>query len=43
MFPHGWLEGHRLAAEVGVPVYQNLAGPQLETDLIATLGWQKAF
>ena len=33
----------RLAAEIGIPVYQNLDGPQLETDLLLTLGWQMAF
>jgi len=39
----GALRGHRLAFEVGVPVYRDLNGPQLETDLIFTAGWQKAF
>ncbi|MFB9148597.1 transporter [Roseovarius ramblicola] len=39
----GALRGHRLAAEVGVPLYRDLNGPQLETDWIATLGWQYAF
>ncbi len=34
---------HRLALEVGVPVYQSLDGPQLETDFVATLGWQYLF
>lgn len=34
--------GHRLAAEVGVPVYQNLNGPQMETDYTITVGWQKS-
>jgi len=34
------LRGHRLALEVGRPVYQNLDGPQLEADWTATLGWQ---
>ncbi|MDJ0512930.1 MAG: hypothetical protein QNJ62_05765 [Methyloceanibacter sp.] len=33
--------GHRLAAEVGVPVYQDLNGPQMETDYTVTVGWQK--
>jgi len=36
----GWFEGQRFAAEVGAPIYQNLDGPQLETDWIVTLGWQ---
>ena len=39
----GHLTGHRLAAEVGAPIYQDLDGPQLETDLIFTLGWQGSF
>ena len=39
----GALRGHRLALEVGVPIYRNLNGPQLETDSVVTLGWQKAF
>jgi len=38
-----WLPGHRLALEFGIPVYQNLSGPQMKTDWQATLGWQKAF
>ena len=33
----------RLAAEVGVPVYQKLDGPQLETDMVLTLGAQYTF
>lgn len=41
--PDGPLKGHRFALEAGAPVYQNLNGPQLETDWILTLGWQKAF
>ena len=39
----GWQKGHRIAAEVGLPFYRDLNGPQLETDLTFTLGWQKAF
>ncbi|MEM1381461.1 MAG: transporter [Pseudomonadota bacterium] len=38
-----WRRGHRLAAEVGLPLYRDLNGPQLETDLTFTLGWQKAW
>ena len=34
--------GHRLAAEFGFPVHQDLNGPQMETDYTFTLGWQKA-
>ena len=37
------LKGHRLALEFGRPVYQTLDGPQLETDWIATAGWQYMF
>ncbi len=36
----GILQGHRFAVEYGKPVYQNLDGPQLETDWTATVGWQ---
>ena len=35
----GALEGHRIAVEAGVPVYQSLTGPQLETDLRFSLSW----
>ncbi|MEM8987029.1 MAG: transporter [Pseudomonadota bacterium] len=33
--------GHRLGLEFGIPVYQDLNGPQMETDWTVTLGWQK--
>ena len=33
-------EGHRLALEATVPVWQNLNGPQLEVDWGMTVGWQ---
>jgi hypothetical protein len=39
----GALKGHRLAFEFGIPVYQSLDGPQLETDWTGTLGYQFAF
>ncbi len=42
-FPSGALKGHRLAAEWHIPVYQSLNGPQLETDRVLTVGWQKSF
>jgi len=42
-FTDGALQGHRIAAEWHVPVYQNLHGPQLETDWVLTVGWQKSF
>jgi hypothetical protein len=37
------LKNHRLAAEVTVPVYQDLNGPQLERDYAFTLGYQFSF
>ena len=42
-FQNGALNGHRLAAEIGMPIYQNLNGPQMETDWVLTVGWQKSF
>ncbi|MGB3627762.1 MAG: transporter, partial [Henriciella sp.] len=39
----GAIAGHRLAFELGLPVYRDLNGPQLETDMTFTVGWQKAF
>lgn len=43
MGQQGALEGHRLAFEFGIPLYQDLNGPQMETDYTFTIGWQKAF
>jgi hypothetical protein len=40
---HGPLAGHRFAGEAGLPIYQDLDGPQLEVDWLLTLGWQVAF
>jgi hypothetical protein len=34
--------GHRLAIEVGAPVYENLDGPQMSTNWMLTVGWQYA-
>ena len=31
---------NRIGVEVGRPIYQNLDGPQLETDWILWAGWQ---
>jgi len=42
-FIDGLLNDHRLAVEFNIPVYQDLDGPQLETDWVLTVGWQKAF
>lgn len=36
--PDGHLEGYSLAVEFGVPLWQKLDGPQLETDWILTFG-----
>lgn len=41
--PTGWLEGHRLALDLRLPLWQDLNGYQLETDSALTIGWQKAF
>ncbi len=41
--PSGTLKGNRLAAEFGIPLYERLDGPRLETDYRLTLGWQLAF
>ncbi len=38
----GALRSHRFGIEFGMPIYQNLDGPQLETDWTATIGWQLA-
>ncbi len=40
---HGVLKGHRFAVEILFPVYQELNGPQLETNWTLNLGWQRAF
>jgi hypothetical protein len=42
-FASGIFEGHRLGADVRMPLYQDLNGYQLETDMVVTVGWQKAF
>lgn len=41
--PRGLLKGHRLAVEAGAPIYQSLAGPQLQTDWLVHVGWQWTF
>lgn len=41
--PKGALDGFRLAIEAGLPVYQRVDGPQLESDWILTTGVQYAF
>ncbi len=41
--PSGMFKGLRIAVEGGLPVYQSLDGPQLETDYLVTAGLQYAF
>lgn len=38
-----WYQGHRIAIEGSIPIEQDLNGPQMETDYVITVGWQKAF
>ena len=43
-YPHrGVFKGHRLGVEAGMPAWQNLDGPQLQTDWTVTAGWQYTF
>jgi hypothetical protein len=37
------IRGHRIAIEGGIPVMQDLNGPQMETDYMVSVGWQYAF
>jgi hypothetical protein len=39
----GYFKGHRLAVEFMLPFYQDLEGPQLETDWSIIAGWQYAW
>jgi hypothetical protein len=39
----GPLAGHRFAVELGLPIHQDLDGPQLESDWRLVAGWQLAF
>lgn len=39
----GSLANHRLALEYTTPIYQDLNGPQMETQHSVTLGWQWSF
>ena len=43
LFTDGTLKGHNFGVELGMPVYQYIEGANLETDWIATIGWQVAF
>ena len=38
-----WAQGHRLAIELGIPIYQDLAGPQMRSESVMVIGYQKAF
>ena len=35
--------GHRFAGEIGGPIFQDLNGPQVETDILYLFGWQFSF
>ncbi len=39
----GIWHGQRVAIEGGIPLMQDLNGPQMETDFLLTVGWQYAF
>ncbi len=39
----GALKGQRVAIEAGIPFYQDLDGPQLQTKWLIVAGWQYAF
>lgn len=41
--PKGTFKGHRLAVQGGLPLYQSLDGPQLETDWQIRVGWLWVF
>jgi hypothetical protein len=41
--PKGLLKGNRLSIEGGVPVYQNLAGPNMAVDWLVTVGLSYTF
>lgn len=43
LFPGGALDGHRLGAEVVIPIYRDLDGPQVDLDWGFTLSWRKIF
>ena len=43
IIPSGPLAGNRFAVEVVRPVWQEVQGPQLESDWMITAGWQLAF
>ena len=43
VIPNGNWQNNSFGIEFGMPIYQNLEGPQLETDWIVSMGWQWVF
>ena len=41
--PDGPLKGNRFSIEGGVPLYQNIAGPNMAVDWLITVGWSFSF
>jgi hypothetical protein len=41
--PKGPLKGNRLSIEGGVPLYQNIAGPNIAVDWMIAIGWTYSF
>jgi hypothetical protein len=41
--PRGLLKGNRFSIEGGVPLYQNIAGPNMAVDWIISAGWSYSF
>jgi hypothetical protein len=41
--PKGLLKGNRFSIEGGVPLYQNIAGPNMAVDWIISVGWSYSF
>ena len=39
----GYFAGNRLAVEFGIPLYENLTGPQMSQEWRSVLGWQLSF
>jgi hypothetical protein len=39
----GFMKGNRFAVEGGIPVYENLDGPQMSAEWMITAGWQLIF
>jgi len=41
--PKGMLKGNRFSIEGGIPIYQNLAGPNMAVDWLITVAWSYTF